>query len=85
MGSSIGKMGSLKLTFLGTGTSLGVPIIGCHCEVCSSKDSRDKRLRTSALIESDKGTRICIDSGPDFRYQMLKGRCRIFRCYTHNS
>ena len=65
-------MGSLKLTFLGTGTSLGVPIIGCHCEVCLSKDLRDKRLRTSALIESDKGTRICIDAGPDFRYQMLR-------------
>ncbi len=72
MGSSIGKMGSLKLTFLGTGTSLGVPIIGCHCEVCSSKDKRDKRLRTSVVVESDKGTRICIDSGPDFRYQILR-------------
>ncbi|MBR1770289.1 MAG: MBL fold metallo-hydrolase [Bacteroidales bacterium] len=65
-------MGSLKLTFLGTGTSLGVPIIGCHCEVCSSMDKRDKRLRTSALIDTDKGTRICIDAGPDFRYQMLR-------------
>lgn len=72
MGSSISKMGSLKLTFLGTGTSLGVPIIGCHCEVCLSNDTRDKRLRTSALIESDRGTRVCIDSGPDFRYQMLR-------------
>ncbi|MDO5760291.1 MAG: MBL fold metallo-hydrolase [Bacteroidota bacterium] len=64
-------MGYLTLTFLGTGTSLGVPIIGCHCEVCLSKDKRDNRLRTSALIESDKGTRISIDAGPDFRYQML--------------
>lgn len=72
MGSSFGKMGSLTLTFLGTGTSLGVPIIGCHCEVCLSKDKRDKRLRTSALVESDKGTRISIDAGPDFRYQMLR-------------
>ena len=65
-------MGSLKLTFLGTGTSLGVPIIGCPCEVCLSKDPKDKRLRTSAFIQTDKGVCLCIDSGPDFREQMLR-------------
>ena len=61
----------MKLTFLGTGTSQGVPLITCKCEVCKSTDSRDKRLRTSALIELD-GVNIVIDSGPDFRQQMLR-------------
>ena len=61
----------LRLTFLGTGTSQGVPMIGCDCEVCRSTDNRDKRLRTSAMIE-DEQTRIIIDAGPDFRYQMLR-------------
>lgn len=60
-----------KLTFLGTGTSQGVPVIGCGCHVCTSPDSRDKRLRTSAMIEKD-GVRIIIDAGPDFRQQMLR-------------
>lgn len=72
MGSCIGKMGHLALTFLGTSTSLGIPIPGCKCEVCSSKDSHDKRLRTSALITTDTGTQLSIDAGPDFRYQMLR-------------
>ena len=62
---------NLRLTFLGTGTSQGVPVITCHCPVCKSNDSKDKRLRTSALIESDK-CNLVIDSGPDFRYQMLR-------------
>ena len=61
----------LKLTFLGTGTSQGVPMIGCDCRVCRSTDPRDKRLRTSAMVE-DGTTRIIIDCGPDFRYQMLR-------------
>lgn len=61
----------MKLTFLGTGTSQGIPIIACKCPVCLSTDKRDKRLRTSALIEVD-GQNIVIDSGPDFRYQMLR-------------
>ncbi|HTF22178.1 MAG TPA: MBL fold metallo-hydrolase [Chryseolinea sp.] len=61
----------MKVVFLGTGTSQGVPIIGCGCEVCRSLDYRDKRLRTSAYIEvGDK--RIVIDTGPDFRQQMLR-------------
>lgn len=61
----------MKVTFLGTGTSQGVPVIGCKCQVCQSADKRDKRLRTSALIEYGSTT-IVIDSGPDFRYQMLR-------------
>jgi phosphoribosyl 1,2-cyclic phosphate phosphodiesterase len=60
----------MKIIFLGTGTSTGVPEIGCHCEVCTSKDPRDKRFRTSALIEI-AGKNILIDCGPDFRCQML--------------
>ncbi len=60
----------MKLTFLGTGTSCGVPTIGCQCEVCRSNDPHDKRLRCSALLETDT-TRILIDCGPDFRQQIL--------------
>lgn len=60
----------MKLTFLGTGTSTGVPQIGCKCQVCKSKDSRDKRLRSSVLIET-KEKRILIDAGPDLRQQLL--------------
>ncbi len=60
----------MKVTFLGTGTSCGVPTIGCNCEVCTSKDPRDTRLRTSALVETES-TRILIDCGPDFRQQVL--------------
>ena len=58
-------------TFLGTGTSQGVPVIGCRCEVCTSTDRRDNRLRTSAMVEAE-GQRIVIDAGPDFRQQMLR-------------
>ena len=61
----------MKLTFLGTGTSQGVPVIGCHCEVCRSSDTRDMRLRTSAMVEVE-GIRLVIDAGPDFRQQMLR-------------
>ncbi|MFT7612295.1 MAG: phosphoribosyl 1,2-cyclic phosphate phosphodiesterase [Parvicellaceae bacterium] len=61
----------MKLTFLGTGTSQGIPVIGCKCEVCTSEDSKDKRLRTSAMVEVN-GTRIVFDAGPDFRQQMLR-------------
>jgi phosphoribosyl 1,2-cyclic phosphate phosphodiesterase len=61
----------MKITFLGTGTSQGVPVIACPCEVCHSADTHDKRLRTSVLIEVN-GLNIVIDSGPDFRQQMLR-------------
>ena len=60
----------MKLTFLGTGTSQGVPVIGCNCSVCKSEDFRDRRFRTSVLVES-KTTSVVIDTGPDFRMQML--------------
>lgn len=62
---------SLKITFLGTGTSSGVPMIGCGCEVCTSPDKKDKRLRSSILVQS-ASTTLVVDTGPDFRYQMLR-------------
>lgn len=62
---------SLKVTFLGTGTSQGVPVIACDCKVCQSGDLKDKRLRTSALIETNN-QKIIIDTGPDFRFQVLR-------------
>lgn len=61
----------MTLTFLGTGTSCGVPTIGCQCEVCTSQDSHDKRLRCSALLETET-TRLLIDCGPDFRQQIME-------------
>ena len=61
----------MKLTFLGTGTSTGVPEIGCKCEVCTSSDPRDNRLRCSALLQTGDAN-ILIDCGPDFRVQMLR-------------
>ncbi len=63
----------MRFIFSGTGTSQGIPVIGCDCEVCISSDDRDKRLRTSGLLE-DQHTRITFDTGPDFRQQMLKRR-----------
>lgn len=60
----------MKLTFLGTGTSCGVPVIGCQCEVCQSADPHDQRTRCSVLVETDE-TRLLIDCGPDFRQQIL--------------
>ncbi len=61
----------LKITFLGTGTSSGVPMIGCSCEVCTSTDKKDNRLRSSILVQSSTTTFV-IDTTPDFRYQMLR-------------
>ena len=61
----------IKFTFLGTGTSTGVPLIGCKCDVCISNDDRDKRLRSSVLI-STNNKNVAIDCGPDFRYQMIR-------------
>ena len=61
----------LKITFLGTGTSSGVPMIACNCDICLSTDPKDKRLRSSILVESAT-TSIVVDTTPDFRYQMLR-------------
>jgi phosphoribosyl 1,2-cyclic phosphate phosphodiesterase len=61
----------MKLIFLGTGTSTGIPLIGCHCEVCTSKNPKNNRTRTSVYIEAD-GVKLVIDTGPDFRQQLLR-------------
>ena len=78
-------MSKAKLTFLGTGTSQGVPIIGCQCAVCRSADPRDKRLRSAALVEYG-GMTILVDAGPDFRTQMLREDVRHLDAIllTHN-
>lgn len=65
----------IQITFLGTGTSTGIPQIGCTCPVCTSTDPKDNRLRTSAMI-SVNGKNILIDCGPDFRQQMLRSHLR---------
>ena len=65
------KKNIITVTLLGTGTSGGVPSLGCQCEVCRSSDPRDKRLRCVALIESTGGTRVLIDCGPDVRLQLM--------------
>jgi phosphoribosyl 1,2-cyclic phosphate phosphodiesterase len=65
----------LKITFLGTGTSTGIPMIGCNCYVCTSSDKKDNRLRASILVESATTT-VVVDAGPDFRYQMLRAKVK---------
>ncbi len=74
----------MKVTFLGTGTSQGVPVIGCSCEVCHSVDYRDKRLRVSVHLQV-QGKSIIIDSGPDFRQQVLRERVKTLDAlvFTH--
>ena len=75
------------VTFLGTGTSQGIPLIGCHCTVCNSNDIRDKRLRTSLAVAYNSG-HLVIDVGPDFRQQMLKNQVQnlhgILLTHEHN-
>lgn len=75
----------MKVTILGTGTSQGVPVIGCKCETCLSSNSKDKRLRTSAFINV-KGMKILIDTSIDFRQQMLKNKIDDIDAvlYTHH-
>lgn len=68
----------MKLTFLGSGTSQGIPVIACDCDVCRSEDPKDKRLRCSALLEIG-GKKLVIDAGPDFRYQMLRAGIKDIR------
>ena len=65
----------IKVKFLGTGTSQGVPMVGCTCQVCKSNNTKDSRLRSSILISIDSFN-ILIDIGPDFRYQMLRINCK---------
>jgi phosphoribosyl 1,2-cyclic phosphate phosphodiesterase len=79
------KAPSLKITFLGTGTSSGVPMIACECEVCTSKDKKDNRLRSSILVESPTTT-VVVDTTPDFRYQMLRAKVKKLDAvlYTHS-
>jgi len=74
----------LKVTFLGTGTSQGIPVIACECAVCSSLDYRDKRLRTSVHVQQGD-TSVVIDTGPDFRQQMLSARIKKLNAvvFTH--
>lgn len=74
----------MKITFLGTGTSQGVPMIGCTCAICTSADPKDNRLRSSIWLQ-DEDTSVVIDSGPDFRYQMLRAKVNTLDgiVYTH--
>jgi phosphoribosyl 1,2-cyclic phosphate phosphodiesterase len=65
----------MKITFLGTGTSQGIPLIGCNCAVCTSADLKDNRLRSSILVEFN-GNTVVIDTGPDFRQQMLRNKVK---------
>ena len=75
----------LTITFLGTGTSSGVPMIACDCEVCTSSDNKDKRLRSSILVQSYTTT-LVVDTTPDFRYQMLRAGVKKLDgvIYTHS-
>ena len=74
----------MKITLLGTGTSQGIPVVGCDCDVCNSKDPRDSRLRSGVLVE-EGAINILIDTGPDLRYQMLKNNVKRVDAilYTH--
>ncbi|MFK7947441.1 MAG: MBL fold metallo-hydrolase [Saprospiraceae bacterium] len=78
----------MKVTFLGTGTSQGIPIIGCDCDACLSKDKRDNRLRCAIMVTLDNGKNIVIDTGPDFRQQMLRENVQdveaILMTHEHN-
>jgi len=67
------KESNLVIDFLGTGTSQGVPVIGCQCDLCLTVNPKDKRLRTTIAIRKND-TQIVVDTGPDFRQQMLKAK-----------
>ncbi|MCX8142796.1 MAG: MBL fold metallo-hydrolase [Bacteroidia bacterium] len=74
----------MELIFLGTGTSQGVPLIACDCNVCTSQDSKDKRLRSSVLVRTSQTT-LVVDTGPDFRQQMLRENVKVLDAvlFTH--
>src|SRR3972149_3961645 len=74
----------VKMTFLGTGTSQGIPVVSCSCDVCKSTDTHDSRLRTSVLFSVD-GKNIVVDTGPDFRQQMLREKVKTLAgvVFTH--
>lgn len=78
---------SMELTFLGTGTSHGIPVIGCDCPVCTSSDKRDRRYRSSVLITETDGTSVVIDTGPEFRLQAVENHIKhldaIFFTHSH--
>lgn len=76
----------MKVTILGSGTSIGVPMPTCECEVCRSQDPHDNRLRCSALVETDEGLQILVDCGPDFRMQSIRAKIRQLDALllTHN-
>lgn len=78
-------MSIIKATFLGTGTSMGVPVVVCECSVCQSTDPHDKRLRASIMVET-QGNAFVIDTGPDFRQQMLNAKVKDIDAiiYTHD-
>lgn len=78
-------MSTIKVNFLGTGTSQGVPIIACNCPVCTSPDHKDKRLRSSVLLTINNDLNIIIDTGPDFRQQMLRSQTQHLEAvlFTH--
>jgi phosphoribosyl 1,2-cyclic phosphate phosphodiesterase len=77
-------LNQLKITFLGTGTSQGVPVILCPCKVCQSSDPRDNRLRSSIMVQTD-GKTFIVDTGPDFRQQMLRYKVKNLNAilFTH--
>lgn len=72
------KITNIEAVFLGTGTSQGVPVVACQCEVCRSRDEKDKRLRSSLLLKIN-GANFVIDAGPDFRQQMLRQEVKSLR------
>ena len=74
----------MKITFLGTGTSQGIPVIGSTHPVCLSNDKKDKRLRVSVLVEWDSYTYV-VDCGPDFRYQMLRANVQKIEDSDHRT